>query len=124
MTRRRFFETGSRGLGLAALAKLLNAETHGGLAGLPHFAPTAKRVIFLFQSGGPSQMELFDYKPKLKELEKTELPESVRKGQRLTGMTSAQTSFPVAPSIYQFKQHGQSGAWISELMPHLAYVAD
>ncbi|MFN7996867.1 MAG: DUF1501 domain-containing protein [Bryobacteraceae bacterium] len=135
LTRRYFFGRASAGLGIAALAGLLREDLHAaemgggasansGLPGIPHFAPKAKRVIFLFQSGGPSQMELFDYKPRLKDLEKTELPDSVRKGQRLTGMTSAQTSFPVAPSIYQFKQHGQSGAWVSELMPHLANVSD
>ena len=92
----------------------------GGLPGLPHFAPTAKRVIYLFQSGAPSQMDLFDYKPRLTDLAKTELPESVRMGQRLTGMSSGQASFPVAPSVFQFRRHGASGAWVSELMPHLA----
>ena len=96
----------------------------GGLPGLPHFAPKAKRVIYLFQSGAPSQMDLFDYKPRLKDLATTELPESVRGGQRLTGMTSGQTTFPIAPSLFQFQQHGASGAWMSELMPHLAKVAD
>src|SRR5688572_2796358 len=92
--------------------------------GSPHFAPTAKRVIYLFQSGAPSQMDLFDYKPRLQEWAKQELPESIRMGQRLTGMTSTQTSFPVAPSVFQFRQHGNSGAWVSELMPHLAKVSD
>jgi hypothetical protein len=130
MTRRYFFGKTSAGLGIAALASLLQpdlsgAETSvGGLPGAPHFAPRAKRVIYLFQSGGPSQMDLFDYKQKLKDLEKTELPDSVRMGQRLTGMTSTQTSFPVAPSVFGFKQHGGSGAWVSELMPHLASVTD
>ncbi len=124
MTRRRFFETGSRGLGLAALAKLLNAETHGGLAGLPHFPPRAKRVIYLFQSGGPSQMELFDYKPKLKQLAGTDLPDSIRQGQRLTGMSASQSSFPVVPSKFAFAQRGESGAWVSELLPYTAKVAD
>ena len=131
MTRRYFFGKTSAGLGIAALANLLApdlsaAETSGGgaLPGLPHFAPRAKRVIYLFQSGGPSQMDLFDYKQKLQDLEKTELPDSVRMGQRLTGMTSTQTSFPVAASVFGFKQHGGSGAWVSELMPHLANVTD
>lgn len=124
MTRRRFFETGSRGLGLAALARLLNAQTHGGLAGLPNFPPRAKRVIYLFQSGGPSQMELFDYKPRLKEFAGTDLPDSVRQGQRLTGMSASQSSFPIVPSKFAFARHGESGAWISELLPYTAKVAD
>jgi uncharacterized protein DUF1501 len=99
-------------------------QADGALPGLPHFAPKAKRVIYLFQSGAPSQMELFDHKPKLKDLRATELPESIRQGQRLTGMTATQTSFPVAPSLFQFAQYGKSGAWISELMPHTAKIAD
>ena len=96
----------------------------GGLPGLPHFAPKAKRVIYLFQSGGPSQIDLFDYKPQLAKTQGTDLPESIRNGQRLTAMTAGQTSFPVAPSIFKFAQHGQSGAWLSELLPHTAKVAD
>ncbi|MBL8889033.1 MAG: DUF1501 domain-containing protein [Planctomycetaceae bacterium] len=84
----------------------------------------AKRVIYLFQSGAPSQYELFDYKPNLTGLAKTELPDSIRMGQRLTGMTSGQASFPIAPSVFKFAQHGQSGLWLSELLPHLAGVAD
>ena len=102
----------------------MDAAEPGGLPGLPHFAPKAKRVIYLFQSGAPSQMDLFDYKPRLKEFHGTELPDSVRMGQRLTGMTAAQSSFPVAPSIFKLQQHGQSGAWLSELLPHTARVAD
>jgi hypothetical protein len=126
MTRRHFFSRTSTGLGIAALAGLLQEDlrAEGGLPGLPHFPPKAKRVIYLFQSGAPSQMELFDYKPKLKDLRATELPDSIRQGQRLTGMTAAQTSFPVAPSLFQFAQHGKSGAWISELMPHTAKIVD
>src|SRR5438132_5154279 len=126
MTRRHFFERTSSGLGIAALASLFHDElrAEGALAGLPHFPPKAKRVIYLFQSGAPSQMELFDYKPKLKELRATELPESIRQGQRLTGMTAAQSSFPVAPSLFRFAQHGGSGAWVSELMPHTAKMVD
>ena len=126
MTRRHFFSKTSTGLGIAALASLLQDDLRadGGLPGLPHFAPKAKRVIYLFQSGAPSQMELFDYKPKLKDLRATELPESIRQGQRLTGMTATQTSFPVAPSLFQFAQHGKSGAWVSELMPHTAKIVD
>src|SRR5437879_2087172 len=94
------------------------------MPGLPHVPPQAKRVIYLFQSGAPSQMELFDHKPKLKDLRATELPDSIRQGQRLTGMTAAQTSFPVAPSLFNFAQHGNSGAWVSELMPYTAKIAD
>src|SRR3954465_2330612 len=108
LTRRQLLGRGSKGIGVAALASLLNpslfaAEERdpktGALTGLPHFAPKAKRVIFLHQSGAPSQIELFDYKPKLMEMTGTELPESVRKGQRITGMTSGQNSLPLAPSM-------------------------
>jgi hypothetical protein len=130
LNRRTFL--GRLGLGTAALASLLGeeapgadgTEAQGGLPGLPHFAPKAKRVIYLFQSGAPSQLDLFDYKPKMDGLRGKELPDSVRMGQRLTGMTSRQESFPVAPSKFRFRQHGKSGAWVSELMPHLATVAD
>src|SRR6516162_4177672 len=124
LTRRYFFGKASAGLGIAALSSLLQADEAGGLPELPHFPPTAKRVIYLFQSGAPSQMELFDYKPRLKDLVGTELPDSIRSGQRLTGMTSGQTSFPVAASLFRFERHGNSGAWVSELMPHLAKQAD
>ena len=126
LTRRYFFGKTATGLGIAALANLLSdgLRAEAGLPGLPHFTPKAKRVIYLFQSGGPSQMELFDYKPRLKDLAHSELPDSIRGGQRLTGMTSTQTSFPVAPSLFSFRQCGESGAWVSELMPHLAGVAD
>jgi uncharacterized protein DUF1501 len=130
MTRRHFFGSA---VGTAALATLLNddlrgaesgAEATGGLPGLPHFPPKAKRIIYLFQSGGPSQLELFDYKPRLSDLSGSELPESIRQGQRLTSMTSAQASFPVIQSIFKFAQHGKSGAWVSELLPHTAGVVD
>ncbi|MBI3840099.1 MAG: DUF1501 domain-containing protein [Planctomycetia bacterium] len=133
VTRRHFFSRSARGLGVAALASLLNEHGLGneaapdpadGPSGLPHFTPKAKRVIYLFQSGAPSQMDLFDYKPKLKDLQGSELPDSVRMGQRLTAMTSRQASFPIAASKYKFSQHGQSGAWLSELLPHTARVAD
>ena len=90
----------------------------------PHFAPQVKRVIYLFQNGAPSQHELFDYKPLLKKMVGQELPESVRGRQRLTGMTAGQTSLPLAPSIFPFKQHGQSGTWLSDLLPHHAKIAD
>jgi hypothetical protein len=128
MTRRRFFGVNSTGLGIAALAGLLNrnssAAPQGALPGFPNFAPTAKRVIYLFQSGGPSQMELFDYKPRLKDFQGTDLPESIRGGQRLTGMSATQASFPIVPSKFSFAQRGSSGAWVSELLPHTAKIAD
>jgi len=129
MTRRHFFSRTATGLGAAALASLLGDDLSAagetmGLAGLPHFAPKAKRVIYLFQSGAPSQMELYDHKPRLTDLVGTDLPDSIRKGQRLTGMTATQASFPVAPSLFKFAQHGNSGAWMSELVPHLAEIAD
>src|SRR6266576_5286254 len=110
LTRRQFFGLAGGGLGAAALATLLSEDLHAadGLPGLPHFAPTAKRVIYLFQSGAPSQMDMFDYKPKLNDLRGSELPDSIRQGQRLTGMTSRQDSFPVAPSKFRFAQHGRS----------------
>src|SRR5215813_7153139 len=137
MTRRHFFGLSATGIGTAALASLLDRDLwgadnpaaraparYGGLAGLPHFAPKARRVIYLFQSGGPSQMELFDYKPRLLGFQGNELPESVRNGQRLTGMSATQSSFPVVPSRFAFARHGRSGAWVSELMPHTARMAD
>ncbi len=94
------------------------------LKALPHIAPKAKRVVYLFMSGGPSQFETFDYKPKLVDLAGQNLPDSVRKGQRLTGMSANQSALPMVPSIYKFNQHGKSGTWISELMPHTAKVVD
>jgi hypothetical protein len=106
-------------VGVAALATLMR----DGKAA-PQFTPRAKRVIYLFQSGAPSQIDLFDHKPKLRDRRATELPESIRRGQRLTGMTSRQESFPVAPSMFRFGQHGRCGAWVSELMPHTATVVD
>ena len=133
MTRRHFFGLNSTGVGLAALAGLLNrggragtvgSAAHGGLPEFPNFPPTAKRVIYLFQSGGPSQLDLFDPKPQLAKFRGKDLPDSIRRGQRLTGMTSNQASFPTAPSIFNFAQHGKSGAWLSELLPHTAKVAD
>jgi hypothetical protein len=125
LTRRHFLGHTNLGLGVLALASLLGDELFAaGEPSRPHFKPRAKRVIYLFQSGAPSQMDLFDYKPKLNDLRGKELPDSIRKGQRLTGMTATQTSFPIAPSKFRFARRGQSGAWISELMPHLAKVAD
>jgi hypothetical protein len=138
LTRRLFFGRSAVGLGAAALASLLNPDlfadnpqsairnpqSAGGLAGLPHFRPRARRVIYLFQSGAPSQLDLFDHKPALDRLRGAELPDSVRRGQRLTGMTATQASFPVAPSGFAFARHGAGGAWVSELLPHTARVAD
>jgi hypothetical protein len=131
MTRRQLFGLTARGIGIGALATLLNqdgladsASRAGGQLGLPHFPPKVKRVIFLHQSGGPSQFETWDYKPSLEKLHGIERPESVRNGQRITGMTSGQASFPCAKSIYKFAQHGQSGTWVSELLPHTAKVVD
>jgi hypothetical protein len=121
---RRNFLTSLGLLGTLALGRLSHGDAEPAKNALPHFKPRAKRVIYLFQSGAPSQMDLFDYKPKLAELRGTELPDSIRQGQRLTGMTSRQSSFPVAPSKFTFAQHGKSGAWVSELMPHTAKVAD
>jgi hypothetical protein len=126
-SRRRFLSDSTSVLGTAALASLLSRDGLADSAGAPeacHFAPKAKRVIYLFQSGGPSHLELLDYKPKLKELHGTELPDSIRQGQRLTGMTSGQASFPVIAPKFGFGQHGQSGTWISDLLPHTAGVID
>jgi hypothetical protein len=126
LTRRHFFSLGATGPGKAALAWLLSRDLRAGagLDGLPHHAPKAKRVIYLFQHGAPSQLDLFDWKPGLKKMRGVDLPDSVRMGQRLTGMTAYQSTFPTAPTVFQFAQHGQSGAWISELLPHTAKVAD
>ena len=128
MSRRDFLSRASLGgVGLAALASLmpteLFAETNPKPI-LPHFAPKVKRIIYLFQSGGPSQLELFDYKPKLHEMFGKELPASIRGTQRLTGMSSNQKSFPLAMGNFKFAQHGKSRAWVSDLMPHTAKVVD
>ena len=129
-TRRQFFGRGGQWLGTLALASLAAEEAkgspkaYGGLPSLPHFAPKAKRVIYLHAMGGPPQMDLLDYKPKMKEWYDKELPESIRKGQRLTTMTAGQARFPIAPSKWEFHQHGQSGAWITDLLPHTAKMAD
>jgi len=132
MTRRHFFGRSALGLGGAALASLAPGWLHaappmhatGGLPNLPHFAPKAKRAIYLFMNEGPSQMDLFDYKPKMDAMFDKDLPESVRAGQRLTTMTSGQTRFPIAPSKYKFKQYGKAGTWVSELMPWTAKMVD
>src|SRR5579871_6822010 len=132
MTRRHFFGRSALGLGTAALASLVPGRANaaeavsptGGLPDLPHFAPKAKRAIYLFMNGGPSQMDMFDYKPKMAELFDKDLPGSVRMGQRLTTMTSGQARFPIAPSKYKFRQYGKAGTWVSELMPWTAKMVD
>jgi hypothetical protein len=131
LSRRRFFSQSGSIAAVAALSSLFADDQRASAVGkssgsssLPHFAPRARRVIYLCQSGAPSQMDLFDYKPATRDMAGKELPDSVRNGQRLTTMTSGQKSFPVAPSMFRFAQHGESGAWLSELMPHLASVAD
>jgi len=130
MTRRYFFSRTGLGLGTAALAHLLATDAtqaavgSGGVLNELHHPPKARRVIYLFMSGGPSQMDLFDYKPMLNKLNGQELPDSVRQGQRLTGMSANQATLPLAGSIFKFQQHGKSGAWLSDLLPHTAKVAD
>ena len=133
-TRRQFFARGARGLGVAALATITdeqmkgapasNAEAIGGLPGLPHFPPKAKRAIFLHMEGAPPQMELFDYKPQMSKWFDKDLPDSIRLGQRLTTMTSGQARFPIAPSMFTFKQYGSNGAWVSELLPYTAKMVN
>ena len=136
LTRRHFFGRTGLSLGSAALATLLGqtgqiaraqgegASETGGLPGLPHFPPKAKRAIYLHMNGGPSQIDLFDYKPKMGAMFDKDLPDSIRMGQRLTTMTSGQARFPIAPSRYKFAQHGSSGMWISELLPWTSRLAD
>ena len=141
LDRRNFLTKTTLGLGAAAIGSLLGAEKLFGsspkaasenpanfeeeiLKALPHIAPKAKRVVYLFMSGGPSQFETFDYKPKLIAMAGQNLPDSVRKGQRLTGMSANQSALPMVPSYYKFNQYGKSGTWISELMPYTAKVVD
>jgi hypothetical protein len=139
-TRRQFFRQGGNALGAAALAALgmplasygaensdaagANSAPTNGLGTLPHFPAKAKRVIYLHMVGGPSQMDLFDYKPQMNDWYDKDLPESIRNGQRLTTMTSGQARFPIAPSKYKFAQYGKNGMWISELLPETAKVVD
>src|ERR1700709_799501 len=132
-TRRHFLGRIGKDMGWAAVASLASGDAlvrpaHGTetqaprpspeTLRLPNFAPKAQRAIYLFMSGGPPQMALFDYKPKLAALYDTDMPDSVRGAQRLTGMSSGQSRFPVAPSHWQFKQYGKQGAWISDLLPY------
>jgi hypothetical protein len=130
-TRRQFLRRGGNALGTAALAALLaEASTARAAASpegrplLPNFAPKAKQVIYLHMVGGPSQIDLFDYKPQMQEWYDKDLPESIRNGQRLTTMTSGQARFPVAPTKYKFAQHGQCGMWVTELLPWTAKMVD
>jgi hypothetical protein len=130
INRRRFLSRLGLGIGGVALGSLLIPDLFGGseeelvMTGLPHFAPRAKRIIYLFQNGAPSQLDLFDYKPMLQKMQGQDLPASIRMGQRLTGMTSGQAKFPLAGSIFKFDQYGQARAWISELLPNTAKVVD
>src|SRR6266404_321202 len=136
-TRRTFFKNTGLAAGRIGLASLMfpglfraaagttkAAHAHPGLPGLPHFPPKARRLIYLFMNGAPSQIDLWDYKPRLSELFDTDLPESIRNGQRLTTMTSGQKRFPIAPTIYKFAPHGKCGTMVSELLPHTAQVVD
>ena len=135
-TRRHFFGRAASGIGTAALASLLSpqlfaaekgadeSKTVPGILDKPHFKPRAKRVIYLFMSGAPSQIDMWDYKPKLNDMFDKDLPESVINGQRFTTMTSGQKRFPIAPSMFKFSQHGQNGLYISELLPHTAKMVD
>ncbi len=125
LNRRTFLQTSANGLGAMALGFLLGqGRAEAAPLGQAHFAPKAKRVIYLFQSGGPAQMDLFDPKPQLEKHRGQELPDSIRGRQRLTGMTSNQKTLPVAPTKYRFTAHGQSGLELSEMLPNLGRVAD
>ncbi|MDQ6890131.1 MAG: DUF1501 domain-containing protein, partial [Bacteroidota bacterium] len=131
VNRRKFLSKLSLGIGSVALGSLLIPDLFGNkseddvlITGLPQFAPKAKRIIYLFQNGAPSQLDLFDYKPKLQEMFGQDLPESIRMGQRLTGMTSNQKKFPLAGTTFKFNQFGQTGAYMSELLPHTSKIVD
>src|SRR4051794_17368214 len=134
-TRRQFLSQGANAVGMAAFASLLGQGQRaqaaspapgaaGALPGLAHFAPKAKHVIYLHMVGGPAQLDLYDYKPKMNEWYDKELPDSVRQGQRLTTMTSGQARFPIAPSKFKFAQHGKCRMWVSELLPNTASMVD
>ena len=129
MNRRDFFGRFALGMGGVALTNLFRSSAAevsplSGILPSPHLTARAKRIIYLFMSGGPSQLDLFDYKPKLNEMNGQDLPESIRKGQRLTTMTSNQARLPMAGSAFKFARHGNSGAWVSELLPHTAKMVD
>ena len=134
-TRRHFFGRSATGIGAAALASIVNPELCAGtssgtttqgsrIPGIPHFVPKAKRVIYLFMSGAPSQLDMWDYKPKMQEWYDKDLPDSVRNGQRITTMTSGQKRFPIAPSMFKFGQHGDNGTRVSEILPYTAKMID
>jgi hypothetical protein len=134
-TRRHFFGRSATGIGAAALASIVNPELFAGtssgtttqgsrIPGIPHFVPKAKRVIYLFMSGAPSQLDMWDYKPKMQEWYDKDLPDSVRNGQRITTMTSGQKRFPIAPSMFKFGQHGDNGTRVSEILPYTAKMID
>ena len=118
LNRRTFLQHSASGLGIAALGSMLPGSASAGSSGFNH-SPKAKRIIYMFQSGAPSQMDLFDPKPGLAKHHGQDLPDSIRQGQRLTGMTSKQSSFPVAPSKFKFKRCGKAGIWMSELVPFM-----
>ncbi len=139
ITRRQLLANSLRPLGAAAVASLLGAEASSnngaiaaanapqggrGIPGLPHFAPKAKRVIYMFMCGGPSHIDTFDFKPAVRKLHGQELPDSIRNGQRITGMTSGQKAFPVVAPMFEFKKHGQHGTYVSEILPHTAGIVD
>ncbi|HZH96291.1 MAG TPA: DUF1501 domain-containing protein, partial [Flavisolibacter sp.] len=135
LDRRTFLIKTSMGLGALALGSLMggnkifgnshsSSEDELDAGTFPNFLPRAKRIVYLFQSGGPSQLDMFDYKPMLDKYQAQDLPASVRKGQRLTGMSASQTALPVASSLFKFQQHGECKAWVSELMPYTAEVVD
>jgi len=128
LTRRTLLANVAKGMGGAALATLISPESLIGASGsvldVPHFAPKAKRVIYLFCSGGPSSIDMYDYKPTLPKIHGTELPASIRRGQRITGMTSGQKSFPCVAPMFKFKKYGQHGTWVSELLPHTSAIVD
>jgi len=137
INRRHFLTKAGFGIGGLALASLTNPiqalgqvgngirpDINSGIPQIPHFAPKAKRVIYLFQSGGPSQHDLWDYKPLLEKMNGEELPDSIRQGQRITGMTAGQRSFPLAGAQFSFERYGESQAWVSELMPYTSKIVD
>ncbi len=141
LDRRHFLTRTTLGLGALAMGSMFGNRLFGGsstapgpaaiptfeediLKAIPHFAPRAKRVVYLTMSGGPSQFETFDYKPKLAAMAGQDLPASVRQGQRLTGMSASQSTLPIAPSIFKFNRHGKNGTWVSELLPYTAEVVD
>jgi hypothetical protein len=128
LNRRHILARSGLSLGAMALSSLLGQDqgwaAQQPVRATPHYPARAKRVIYLFQSGAPAQMDLFDYKPELKKRFGIDLPDSIRRGQRITTMTSGQKRLPVAPSLFRFARHGRSGAWLSELLPHTAKVVD